>query len=170
MRVYLMSVALIGAFGLAGLVPAAASPNGQGGGGAAHAGGSGAAHSGGSGAAHSGGGAAHAGAGHANAGLGSRIASIAGGTRERSELAKAGFVDAYAEKIDGHNATVAVFHRAPLTATERDRIYRYHFRGFNECASHGACAWPKAGAGEMYCRRAQNVAITSDLECLSFTQ
>ena len=113
------------------------------------------------------GGMAHGGAGHASARLGSRIASIGPGTREESELAKLGFVDAHDEKIDGHHATVAVFHRASLTASERDRIYRYHFKGFNECAGHGACGEPKAG-GEMYCRKARNAAITSDLECLSF--
>jgi hypothetical protein len=78
-----------------------------------------------------------------------------------------GFVESYTQKIDGHNATVAVFHHAPLTASERDRIHRYHFKGFNECAVRGACAQPKGGE-EMYCRAARDVAITSDLECLSF--
>jgi hypothetical protein len=79
-----------------------------------------------------------------------------------------GFVEAYDGRIDGHAAYVAVFHlRAPLTATEREHIHRYHFKGFNECAVHGACLEPKGGE-EMYCRRARNVAITDDLECLSF--
>jgi hypothetical protein len=78
-----------------------------------------------------------------------------------------GFVEAYTQKIAGHNATVAVFHHAPLTAPERDRIHRYHFKGFNECAGHGACT-ESTGGEEIYCRRARDVAITSDLECLSF--
>ena len=78
-----------------------------------------------------------------------------------------GFVEAHHEMIDGHHATVAVFRHAPLSVSERDRIHHYHFKGFNECAGHGACAEPKAGE-ETYCRRARNVAITSDLECLSF--
>lgn len=154
MRVILISIcAFIGAFGLAGLAPAASSAGGHGGGGASG---------------HGGGAAAHTGAGHTSARLGSRIFSTGLGTREESELAKMGFVEAYDGRIDGHHATVAVFHlRAPLTATEREHIYRYHFKGFNECAAHGACPEPKGGE-EMYCRRARNVAITSDLECLSF--
>jgi hypothetical protein len=169
MRPNLMIIAaFIGTFALAGLAPAASSAGGHGGGGAASGG---AGHGGGTAAAgvagHGGGAAAHGVAGHASARLGSRIASIGPGTREESELAKLGFVDAHDEQIDGHHATVAVFHRASLTASERDRIYHYHFKGFNECAGHGACAEPKAG-GEMYCRKARNVAITSDLECLSF--
>jgi hypothetical protein len=152
MRVNLMSICVfIGAFGLAGLAPAAPSAGGHGGGGAA---------------AHAG--AGHASSGHAGTPLGGRISSMGFGTREASELAKMGFVDAYYGRIDGHDATVAVFHpRAPLTVTEREHIYRYHFKGFNECALHGACPESKGGE-EMYCRRARNVAITSDLECLSF--
>jgi hypothetical protein len=167
MRVSLISICFIGVFGLAGLASAASSAGGQGGGGAAQGGGAG--HGGGAaqGGAGHGGGAAHGGAGHASATLGSHIPSIGLGTREESELAKMGFADAYNARIDGHWATVAVFHHTPLTATERDRLNHYHFKGFNQCAKHGACAEPKVGE-EMYCRRARNVAITSDLECLSF--
>jgi hypothetical protein len=146
MRVNLKSIcAFIGAFGLAGLAPAASPAAG-----------------------HGGGAAAHAGAAHASARLGSRIFSMGLVTREESELARMGFVEAYDGRIGGHDATVAVFHlRASLTATEKEHIYRYHFKGFNECALHGACPEPKGGE-ELYCRRARNVAITSDLECLSF--
>jgi hypothetical protein len=154
MRVSVMSIcAFIGAFGLAGLAPAASSPSGHGGGGMAH-----------------GGGAAHEGTGHVSARLGSRIPAIGLGTRAGSELAKMGFVDAYNARIGGHDATVAVFHRAPLTATDRDHLSRYHYRfkGFNECAGHGGCPEQAKGGEEMYCRTARNVAITNDLECLSF--
>jgi hypothetical protein len=143
------------AFGLTGVASAASQTGGHG----SEAGHGDAGHSSGR---------AHEGAGHVSARLGSRISSIGLGTREESELAKMGFVDAHEEMIGGHNATVAVFHRAPLTATERDRLYHYHFKGFNQCAGHGACAEPKVGGEEMYCRRVRNVAITSDLECLSF--
>jgi hypothetical protein len=101
-------------------------------------------HSGDGAAAHAGAGhgavAVHAGTGHPSARLGGRIPSIGLGSREESELAK----------------------------LERDRIYRYHFKGFNECATHGACGEGKGG-GEMYCRSASYAAITSDLECLSFS-
>ena len=160
MRTSFMSIcAFIGAFGLAGLAPAgsspgASSPAGHGGGGAAPAG-----------AAHAGG-AAHE--GHASAQIGSRIPLVALGNRERSGLGKIGFVDAFDTRIEGHNATVAVFHRAPLTTTEKDHLRHYHFKGFNECAGHGGCAEQAKAGEEMYCRRARNVAITSDLECLSF--
>jgi hypothetical protein len=163
MPVSLMSICgLLGAFGLAALASAASSPAGHGGGGAAPAS---AVHSGGA----AGGGAAHEGAGHASARFGSRIPSIGPGTREGSKLAKMGLVDAYNARIGGHDATVAVIHRAPLTATERDQLHRYHFKGFNECVGHEGCSeqQPKAGE-EMYCRTARNVAITHDLECLSF--
>jgi hypothetical protein len=148
MRLNLMIISLfVGALGLTEL-PSVASPTGAPGGAAAHAGGPG----------HSRG-AAHEGAGHMSARLGSHISS---------ELTKMGFVDAHEEMIEGHHATVAVFHGAPLTAAERDRIYHYHFKGFNQCAGHGACAEPKVGGDEMFCRRSRTVAITSDLECLSF--
>jgi hypothetical protein len=160
MRLKLMILgAFMGAFGLAGLALAIGS---GGGGGAGHGGG--------------GGGAGHAGTGHAGAQLGSRIPSISFGGREPSislgthgdsEFAKVGLVGVHGETIDGHKATVVVFRGHPLSRSEKDRIYRYHFKGFNECAGHGAC--PESGGGtEMYCRRARNVAITSDLECLSF--
>lgn len=168
MRVNLLSLcAVIGAFGLAGLAQAAsaggAAGGGGGGGGGGHGGGGGAGgHGGGAAqasAAH--GGAAHAGIGYAGALSGSRISTGA--------LSKSGFVGARADRIDGHNATVVVFHR-PLTATERDRIQHYHFKGFNECAGHKACTEQNQNRGEeVYCRRASNVAITNDLECLSFT-
>jgi hypothetical protein len=138
---------------------AGAGGQGGGGGGGGHGGG-GAAHGG----AGQGGSAAHGGAGHA---IGIHIPSIGLGTRE-GNLAKMGFVDAYKARIDGHDATVAVFHRAPLTAAERDHLYHYHFKGFNDCVVHEACAGRVKEGGEMYCRRARNVAITSDLECLSF--
>jgi hypothetical protein len=150
MRLNLMIIGLfVGALWLTGSA-SAAPPASAHGGAVAHAG--------------AGSGAAHGGAGHESA----RLASIGLGTHAESELAKMGFVGAHEEMIDGHNATVAVFHRAPLTATERDSIYHYHFKGFNQCAGHGACAEPKVGGGEMYCRKVRTVAITSDLECLSF--
>jgi hypothetical protein len=148
MRLKLMIIVVfMGAFGLTAVVSAASQTGGHG---------SGAGHGD---AGHSSG-PAHEGAGHVNARLGSRISS--------PELAKMGFADAHEEMIGGHNATVAVFHGAPLTAAERDRLYHYHFKGFNQCAGHGACAEPKVGGEEMYCRKVRNVAITSDLECLSF--
>jgi hypothetical protein len=153
----LIICAFIGSFEPAGWALATSS----GGGGGGHGGG-GAAHAG---AAH-GAGPAREGGGHASAQLGSRI-PIGTGTREESELARLGFVDAYVGTIGGHNATVAEFKNHPLTVSERVRLYRYHFKGFNECIGHGACPQP-AGGAEMYCRRARNVAITSDLECLSF--
>jgi hypothetical protein len=156
MRVGLISICFIGTFVLAGFAPGAPSAGGHGGGGAANGG-----------AGH-GGSAAHGGAGHASATLGSRIPSIGLGTREGSELAKMGFVDAYNARIDGHNATVAVFHHAPLTAAERDHLNHYHFKGFNQCAGHGGCAEQAKGGEETYCRTARNVAITSDLVCLTF--
>ena len=163
MRVGLLSICgLIGAFLLPALAAAASSPGGHGGGGA----------SGGAAPASAvhGGGAAHEGAGHATgARVGSRIPSVGPGAREGSKLAKMGFVDAYNARIGGHDATVAVIHRAPLTAAERDQLRRYHFKGFNECVGHEGCPeqQPKPGE-EMYCRTARNVAITHDLECLSF--
>jgi hypothetical protein len=81
-----------------------------------------------------------------------------------------GIVDLYNARIDGHDATVAVFHHATLTATERDHLnqYHYHFEGFNPCAGHAGCDDQAKRGEEMYCRTARNVAITSDLECLSF--
>jgi hypothetical protein len=161
-KVAIFAVAAI----LAAPICAATGGSGSGGGSSAGAGAGG--HSGGGGGGHGGGSAAHGGAGHASARLGGRTPSTGLGTRERSELAKMGFVDAYNARIDGHDATVAVFHHAPLTATERDRLNHYHFKGFNQCAGHGGCAeQPKRGE-EMYCRTARNAAITSDLECLSF--
>ncbi|MGD0501690.1 MAG: hypothetical protein ABSD02_03055 [Steroidobacteraceae bacterium] len=145
MRVSLLSIcAFVATFGLAGLAPAAASPAGHGGGAGAHGGGG-----------HAGS-AAHEGTGHSTDRLGSRIPS------------NGLVVEAYKATIDGHDATVAVIHRSPLTATERDQLYRYHFKGFNDCAGHRACAGQVKAGEEMYCRPARNVAITSDLECLSF--
>ena len=81
-----------------------------------------------------------------------------------------GIVDLYNARIDGHDATVAVFHHATLTATERDHLnqYHYHFEGFNPCAGHAGCDDQAKRGEEMYCRTARNVAITNDLECLSF--
>jgi hypothetical protein len=81
-----------------------------------------------------------------------------------------GFVEAYSERIDGHNVTVAVFHRAPLTATEKNNLNRYHYRfkGFNDCVGHAGCSEQAKGGEETYCRRARDVAITNDQECLSF--
>ncbi len=157
MRLKLMIVgAFIGTFGLAAL----ALPTGSGGGGGAGSGGGGGSH---------GGGAAQASTGHASARLGSRIPSTGFGTREESELAKIGFVGVHEETIDGHNATVVVFKGHALTVSERELIYRYHFKGFNECTRRGTCAEPRAPEMyEMYCRRARNAAITRDLECLSF--
>jgi hypothetical protein len=158
MRVIIMSTfAFIGAFGLAGFAPAASSANGQGGGAGAHGGGP----------AH-GGSAAHEGTGHSTSRLGSRIPSMGLGTREAAQLARMGLADAYSTKIGGHDATVAVFHHAPLTAAERDNLHRYHFKGFNSCAGHEGCAEQVQAGEELLCRRARNVAITSDLECLSF--
>jgi hypothetical protein len=168
MRINLVSFcAVIGAFGLAGLAQSASSAGGAAGGGG-HGGGVAGGHAGGA-ATHGSaghGGAVHDGVGLASTPLGSRIPTGLE-TRGDPTLAKMGFAGAYADRIDGHNATVAVFHRAPLTAAERDRIHHYHFKGFNECAGHGACAEAKRGE-EIYCRRASSVAITNDLECLSF--
>ncbi len=45
-----------------------------------------------------------------------------------------GFVDAYNARINGHDATVAVFRRTTLTVTESDHLNHYHFKGFNQCA------------------------------------
>jgi len=69
------------------------------------------------------------------------------------------------ETIDGHKATVVVFKGHPLSTSERQRIHRHHFKGFNECARLAAC--PEPEGAEMYCRRTRNL-ITGDLECLSF--
>jgi hypothetical protein len=74
----------------------------------------------------------------------------------------------HGETIDGHKATVVDFKGHLLSKSEKERIYHYHFKGFNECNGHGACPDSEIGRAEMYCRRARNVAITSDLECLSF--
>jgi hypothetical protein len=151
----------IGAFWLIGAAAAGTSGGGSGGG---HGGGG--AHAG-SGAGHAG--AGHALSGHASAELGSRIASIGRGTREESELSKMGFAEAHHEMVDGHHATVAVFHHDPLTLSDRESMLRhhFHFKGFNECAGHGACPGENVGE-ETYCRSARNAAITGDLECLSF--
>jgi hypothetical protein len=88
----------------------------------------------------------------------------------QSALAKAGFVEERTETIDGHHATVAVFHRPPLTSSEKETLRRYHFKGFDNCAVHqGACQNEASRGGvEIYCRRILNVAFSKDLDCLSF--
>jgi hypothetical protein len=147
----LITLIFAGGIALAG----SAAPAASGGGGA---GGSGGHASGGGGAAHAG--ATHAGDTHAGVTHGGAASGAA-------ELSKRGFIDSHSEKIDGHHATVVVFHHAPLTESERERLHHYHFKGFDECASRGACPGQSAGE-ETFCRRARTAAFTRDLECLSF--
>jgi hypothetical protein len=105
--------------------------------------------------------------GHAGAEIGSHLAVMHMGSREESELSKFGFVDAHQETLDGHHTVVAVFQHASLTERERAVLHRYHFKGFNQCIGQGACE-EASQRGQMFCRRARNVAITSDWECLDF--
>lgn len=161
MRLQLMILgAFIGTFGLAGLAPATASGGGSS---AGHGGGGG-------GGGRGGGGTIHAGTGHSGGALHGGAVHSSPGVRGQSELAKAGFVESRTETIDGHHATVAVFHHAPLSSSEKEHLRRYHFKGFNECAVHGACENGLGSGVQVYCRKAMNVAFSKDLECLSFNR
>jgi hypothetical protein len=153
----LISLIFVGALGLSGAAFAVASTGGAGGGG---------------GGAH-GGGASHPSsarggtAAHASPEIGSQLTSISPGSREASALSRLGFVDAHPETIAGHHTVVAVFQHAALTDRDRELLHRYHFKGFNQCIGRGACE-EASQHGQMFCRRARNVAITSDWECLDF--